>query len=160
MWLHGERKRGSIGTRCSPTEAGRPGEGHVETRNRPRRNKVGAGLTSPLRPNRRRSTFLSSNKGVDMSLLPPCKDCLRNHLRRVNYQSLIWHKARYAKPSYPPADEHGWQHTDGNLQFKWTDGLLMPQELVDVLLKEPIQTVQDCEEPELNNPIDVIFDDD
>ena len=61
MWLHGEKTRGNIRTRCSPTKAGRPGRGHVETRNLSRKNQVGAGLTSPLRTNRRRKTEEQGN---------------------------------------------------------------------------------------------------
>ena len=44
---------------------------------------------------------LTSYNGVDMSLLPPCRESLKMHVRRANYQALIWKKADQATPSIP-----------------------------------------------------------
>ena len=79
-------------------------------------------------------------------------------MRRANYQSLIWYEATNPKPFLPPPEEHGWELVDGKLDFKWTEGLLMPQEPVDVLLEGPEHTLVDDSEPEVNSLVDVIFD--
>jgi hypothetical protein len=39
-----------------------------------------------------------SSKNVDLGVLPPCRNCMREHLKRVNYQVEIW-KSQYYKTS-------------------------------------------------------------
>ena len=36
---------------------------------------------------------LSSVDGIDLSLLPPCKDSLYMHMQRANYQAMIWNNS-------------------------------------------------------------------
>ena len=77
---------------------------------------------------------LTSYNGVDMSLLPPCRESLKMHVRRANYQALIWKKADQATPSIPGPDGHGWNtNVEGELEICWTNGNLMPQELADII---------------------------
>ena len=104
--------------------------------------------------------LLSNYSGVDMSLLPPCRDSLRMHIKRANYQALIWYHSRHALPCIPGPSGHGWQITEGQLSIKWTENDLMPQELV--LMEEPEQSdVQEEEEiPDIVNLTDIIFDSD
>jgi hypothetical protein len=41
---------------------------------------------------------------------------------------------------------HRWE--DGTLQIKWTNGFFMPQELLDIMIEEPDETLADVEEKE------------
>ena len=45
---------------------------------------------------------LTSYDGVDISLLPPCRESLRMHIQRANYQTLIWKKSRRPNTKYSP----------------------------------------------------------
>ena len=83
------------------------------------------------------SALLSAYDGIDMSLLPPCRDTLVMHIRRVNYQAYIWNLADKATACIPSPVEHGWLLNDGVLDFKWMQGDLMPQDLADVLVEAP-----------------------
>ena len=79
---------------------------------------------------------LTSYNGVDISLLPPCRENLKMHVRRanINYQALIWKKADQATPSILGPDGHGWNtNVEGGLEICWTNANLMPQELADII---------------------------
>ena len=103
--------------------------------------------------------LLNSYSGIDMSLLPPCQDSLRMHIQRSNFQALVWNSADKAAPALPSANGHGWQIIDGKLQIKWTDGLFMPQELVDILIDQPEMEEEDEHPPDFVNFEDVYFED-
>ena len=104
------------------------------------------------------SALLNSYNGVDMSLLPPCRDALRMLIKRANFQALIWYSADVATATIPQADGHGWHIVDGKLEIKWTNGFFMPQELVEILVEQPQQEDDDEEYPEFQNPDDFIFE--
>ena len=42
--------------------------------------------------------------------LPPTSDCLLQHTKRANYQTLIWKHALEAQPNIPSPVENGWHH--------------------------------------------------
>ena len=71
---------------------------------------------------------LTSYNGVDMSL-PSCRESPKMHVRRENYQALIWKKADEATQSILGPDGH----VEGELEICWTNGNLMPQELADII---------------------------
>ena len=73
----------------------------------------------------RAAAFRKVKKNIDS--LPPTQDALHLHIRRANYQSMIWKRAQEACPSIPrPEDENGWYLNDeGILKPK-----LMTQEVV------------------------------
>ena len=83
------------------------------------------------------------------------------HIERVNYQTLIWNKSDVPKPGIPLPPGHGWKKTPDGLEVEWTQGLLMPGELVDVVVEDP-SALGDEPEPEQEpySFIDHIFDDD
>jgi len=91
---------------------------------------------------------MNAYTGMDMSLLPPCRDTLIMHLKRANYQTLVWLSAAQAMPDLPGPDGHGWESKDGTLQIKLTNGFFMPQELVDIMIEEPEVNLADAEEEE------------
>ena len=56
------------------------------------------------------------------------------HIKRVNYQTLLWKKSTISFPDLPPAKKHGWKVTlDGDLDYNWCAGDIVPQDLVDIL---------------------------
>ena len=101
--------------------------------------------------------LLSSYDGIDMALLPPCKDASTMHAMRANYQALIWYQADEASPSIPLPQGHGWDMVDSQLQMQWTEGLLIPQELAEVLVEQPVHEDDEEEAPEMINLVDYVF---
>ena len=73
-------------------------------------------------------------RNVDLGSLPPCKLCLLQHIRRVNYQVRIWKQSHIADPDIPNvSQEHGWTLANGTVKPLWIEGDLLPPLLVDVL---------------------------
>ena len=69
----------------------------------------------------------------------PCRNCLREHLKRVNYQVGIRKITHIARPLYPePTHENGWQCVDVMIEPKWVSGDFIPKQLADVLVEENI----------------------
>lgn len=105
-------------------------------------------------------TFAQPNtQGVDLSLLPPCKASLENHISRVNYQCYIWNNAHIAKPITPTPVEHGWKLENGQLKFDWIKGDPLPHELTDVMESFNPDEFEDEDEPELVNLADILNED-
>ena len=81
------------------------------------------------------------------------------HIKRVNYQALIWYQADQAGPCISQPDGHGRATEHEKLEFKWTEGDLLPHELGEVLVEEPEHTPEAEESPGLNRT-DIVFDSD
>ena len=77
--------------------------------------------------------LLSTQSGVEISLLPPFKDSIQMHRERVNYQGLLWYKSDKANPSTPSSSEESWEMENEQLAIKWSEGDLLLLELVQVL---------------------------
>jgi len=88
---------------------------------------------------------------------------------RSNYVAYIWKNAHVPYPKIPPPTNSGWvTSADAGIDIQWTDGDIMPRQLLDVL--EP--TTDDCcdegdgtlevveEDDETDNILDVVFEDD
>jgi hypothetical protein len=74
-----------------------------------------------IRNKPKQGTLMTDYNGVDMSLLPPCKAALQIHVKRANYQALIWYQADQAIQRVPKPDRNGWETKNGKLTIKWTD---------------------------------------
>ena len=88
-------------------------------------------------------TKLDPNLNFHMGGLPPCRDVLEQHVRRVNYQVAIWKYSHIQKPQIPlPTDGHGWHIVNDDLEPPWTAGSIMPPKLADFLTStvEMVQT--------------------
>ena len=48
--------------------------------------------------------------------LPPTSDALYLHIKRVHFQSIIWRKAIFPRPSLPDATDFGYEMTDTGLK--------------------------------------------
>jgi hypothetical protein len=60
------------------------------------------------------------NRNVDLSLLPPCKKSLVQHIHRANYQVAIWKRSHIAIQNTPkPREGHGWKLEDGVIKPNW-----------------------------------------
>lgn len=104
------------------------------------------------------SDKLSVSNNVDIASLPPCRDSLEQHVRRVNYQVAIWKKANIAIPEIPhPTDGHGWVHRDGHMEPLWTRTEILPQTLVDII--EDVQD-SDTSDNEDGDDLEPIYSDD
>ncbi|KAK2554918.1 hypothetical protein P5673_023601 [Acropora cervicornis] len=71
----------------------------------------------------RAAAFRKVKKNLDS--LPPTKDALHLHIRRANFQCMIWKKAKEPRPSLSSPEENGWFYKEGVLKPK-----LMNQEEV------------------------------
>ena len=73
-------------------------------------------------------------KHYDLATLPPCRSVLEQHVFRCNFQTRIWKLAHVPEPDVPrPTDGHGWLEENDIMKPKWTDGNIMPKNLVDIL---------------------------
>jgi len=67
--------------------------------------------------------------------------CLEQHVRRVNYQVVIWKCAKESQADIPPPTEgHDLIENEGVLEPLWTARDILPRELTDVL-----EDAQACE---------------
>ena len=65
--------------------------------------------------------------------LPPCRDSLTQHVKRCNYQCVVWKSALVAKPDIPPPGGHGWIGTEDGLLPELMTQESAPKEVVSSL---------------------------
>ena len=71
-----------------------------------------------------------STPNFDMAKLPPCHDCLAQHINRTNYQVAIWKCAEHGLLEIPdPTDGHGWYIVYGLMEPLWTERNIVPLHL-------------------------------
>lgn len=107
-----------------------------------------------------KNQLLSSESGIDLSLLPPCRSSLRMHVVRANYQALIWNQANWAYPELPkPYNGHGWVLQGDKLGYQWTEeDEMLPEELVDLVLEQDDD--EEEEDDDYYNIQEGLFEDD
>ena len=81
---------------------------------------------------------LSHCKGIDLSQLPPCKKGLQMHIKRANFQTMVWKNAAFNFPEIPKPEANGWKRTvSGSLAVDWFgDDDILPAELVNIIADE------------------------
>ena len=89
---------------------------------------------------------LDASKGADLSLLPPCREALKMHIKCVNYQVRIWKLSHIQNPEIPSPLEHGWIIINNKLEPQWVDGKILPTPLIDILDKDDVLSDQSEEE--------------
>ena len=82
--------------------------------------------------------FCAKNGEIESSQLPPCKDTLRKHILRANYQAAVWRRCLEASPLIPSPHGHGWKITstecdDMDIEIDWMDGLPAPLAVLELL---------------------------
>ncbi|CAH1104369.1 unnamed protein product [Psylliodes chrysocephalus] len=98
------------------------------------------------------------HRGVERSLLPPCKASLENHISRVNYQCYIWNNAHVAKSMAPSPVRHGWKLENGQVKIDWIKGDPLPPELTDVMESYHPDEFEDGDEPDLVTFTDILHE--
>ena len=102
------------------------------------------------------SSPLDKIKGIDASMLPPCKDVLLQKFARCNYVAYLWKHAHLRHPleNMQPTD-HGWKEVNGVLEPVWFIGSQMPTVLSDTMELDDV-----IEEEDDDDDNDSITDDD
>ena len=92
--------------------------------------------------------------GIDISLIPPCKSSLILHIKRANFQTLLWRKSLQSMHQYNPAN-HGWIINNGQLEIQWTENNVIPSDLKDIIINKNVCFAEE----DVNEFDEVIFDD-
>ncbi len=59
------------------------------------------------------------SKGNESHQIPPTQDALRLHIKRANYQAMLWKHALQGNYKPPSPDGHGWSVKDDTLEVVW-----------------------------------------
>lgn len=70
--------------------------------------------------------ILASSKSINK--LPPTLDSLKQHCRRVHYQTKIWLNSAIPKPSLPDLFNCGWNNDNGKLVPVLTTEAILPED--------------------------------
>ena len=77
---------------------------------------------------------LDKKKIFYLSSLPPPEVCLREHVKRVNYQVAIWKRGHVQNTEIPsPTDDNSWVMVNGRIEPKWYEWESLPPQLADIL---------------------------
>ena len=68
------------------------------------------------------------------SKIPPTKDELHQHVKRVSYQVFLWKNALEANQEIPEADQHGWSVIDRTYKVHWIDNQTAPEEILEMVV--------------------------
>ena len=105
-----------------------------------------------------KNKILTHSDGIDMSLLPPCQKSLREHIKRANYQAMIWNSADKACPNLPSPNGHGWHISGENIEITWFSGSLMPEDLMEIVSTSEDNQDQHLENIEMNSFLDILYE--
>ncbi|XP_068234228.1 uncharacterized protein [Palaemon carinicauda] len=94
---------------------------------------------------------LTTKSKIDLSHLPPCRDNLMPHIRRVNHRLAIYKRAYipifWSPKPYNP--EQGWeQNHEGVLEPVWSCRLVLPPALIDLVHKTTKEMEQCGDDPD------------
>jgi hypothetical protein len=88
-------------------------------------------------------------KKINCASLPPCEKSLKQHLRRVNYVSILWRHAHLSNPcgNIHPLN-YGWKETDAGYVPHWFEGNALPTSFsqvpdVETTTQNPLETDED-----------------
>ena len=105
---------------------------------------------------------INIDRNIDLSLLPPCRKDLLQHIRLANYQIAIWKRAHLPKPTVPkPTDGNGWTTINGIIQPLWFEGPVIPANIAaeDDTLESDDDASSDEEEQDVATLSDDILSD-
>ena len=77
--------------------------------------------------------FCLKRGDVESNQLPPCRDMLRKHSQRANYQAAVWKRCLERCPVIPPPEGAGWCTEDEKLVVDWMGGQPAPQAVLELL---------------------------
>ena len=86
----------------------------------------------------RYNLFFAKNEEIEFYQLPPCKDCLRKHTMRANYQACIWRRRLQCSPLILDPVGFGWKmgssaENEFSLTIDWMDGKPAPEAALELL---------------------------
>ena len=77
---------------------------------------------------------ITSTWNIDLYKMAPCLRSLTPHANRANYQLRRIKLSHVNNPDIPdPTDGHGWTMQHGVIEPLWTEGDILPSQLVDIL---------------------------
>ena len=82
----------------------------------------------------RYNIYCRQNGGISFAMLPPCLNVLKQHIIRVNYQTLIWRKCLDNFMVLNQPWESGWYINEKKLDVKWMTCKPVPDEVVFVFV--------------------------
>jgi len=81
--------------------------------------------------------FCAKKGELESTQLPPCRDCLRKHTLRANYQAAIWRRCLQATVDVPTPNGNGWIMTKteegDDIEPDWIQGLPAPLAVLELL---------------------------
>ena len=80
----------------------------------------------------RYAIFCAKLGKIESQKLPPCRDSLKNHIHRANYQCFIWRKCLEQSPDIPDLEDHEWKFENGLVSCIWMNGLLAPNVILSL----------------------------
>ena len=102
-----------------------------------------------------------------MAKLPPPRRCLREHIKRTNYQVATWKRANITIfDAHEASEDNGWMLVGGKLEPCWCEGDIIPTRIADILFKNMEENTSDnkvdetSEEEEAEDASSEIEDDD
>ena len=98
---------------------------------------------------------LTEKSKVDLSRLPPCRRSLYPHVKRVNLRVGQWKRSHIPIYEMPLVTDHGWVwNEEGHLEPLWSDGPVLPLNLVDLLDKDDTDNLPEDESSDDENDIE------
>ena len=73
------------------------------------------------------------NKIPEPHQLPPTKDELLQHVKRANYQSFIWKRARHANPDITSPVGNGWSLSGDVVEVVWMESPPAPESVLELI---------------------------
>ena len=70
---------------------------------------------------------------IESHQLPSCKDTLRKHILRANFQAYIWRTCFEFYPATSNPENHGWKQNNDSLVFDWMEGAPAPKAVLEFL---------------------------
>ena len=78
--------------------------------------------------------FCSKRGEIELSQLPPCKDCLYMHILRANFQAAVWRRCLESQLHIPNPVRRGWKKDqDGTLAIEWMRISPDPDVIIELL---------------------------
>ena len=98
---------------------------------------------------------LTEKSEVDLSRLPPYRRSLYPHIKRVNLRVSQWKRSYIPIYEMPLVTDHGWVWSEeGHLEPLWSDGPVLPLNLVDLLDKDDTDNLPEDKSSDDENDIE------
>ena len=112
-------------------------------------------------------------KGVDISLLPPCRSAIDKYIRTVNYQACVWIHSYGNQQGLWDSDKSGRKINVEEIEYDWVKGNLnVPEQLINILCEQNVDgdADQDTDDDgvdedddegvvDMTNMVDKVFED-